>query len=150
MFEAEVARERAQGHRGPFTRFAGPISDPAEASRVIREMSLGLFILAALQVAVGFSQWPLLAVIMGLIIAVPAALLLLTRHRAAAVGVALIGAGLFLSELLLRAVAGPLPAIPAILFYILYFVLTVRALQAAFLRHRYLSVPIQGAPPSGT
>ena len=151
MFEAEVAREKAQGHRGPFTRFFGPITDAEDATRVIREMSLGLLILAALQVLVGFKSSPLISVVVAMFIAVPAALLLVTRHRAAAVAVAVVGLLLFIEELTLRAAVGSIPAIPSILFYVLYLILAARASNAAFLRHRFLrnaSAPI--APPSGT
>ncbi len=151
MFESDVAREKAQGFRGPFTRLAGPIGDASEARLVIREMCFGLLLLAALQVLYGYSRSPFVALFGGLVIAVPSALLLVTLHRVAAVGVVLVGVLLFVIEILLRAFVATIPITPAVLFFIIYFGLAARASHAAFVRVRFLrGTPQVVAPPVGT
>jgi hypothetical protein len=151
VFERDLAREKAQGYRGPFTRLAGPISDANEARLVIREMSFGLVLLAALQVAHGYAKHPFAAIFIASVITLPAALLLFTLSRVAAVAVALVGALLFANDLLVSIEAGAAPIPPVILFHAIYLFLAVRAVLAAFRRKRFLhSAPSVVAPPVGT
>ena len=74
MFERQVALEKAQGYRGPATRFIARVPAGAEARAVVRDMAACILVLAALQVLLGISGSPVLAVL-GIAMALPAALL---------------------------------------------------------------------------
>jgi hypothetical protein len=50
MLHRQLALERQQGYRGPATRLVGPIESVADANLVVRECSLALIVLGAVQV----------------------------------------------------------------------------------------------------
>ena len=83
MLDGQRRLETAQGFRGPATRFFGPIENTT-ATTVIREMCLGLLAIA-LVVAVASVKARALGAVAGVVIAVPAVALYLSRNRIAAV-----------------------------------------------------------------
>jgi len=132
MFDRQQELERAQGYRGPATRFFGPIDDAAEAASVLRDMCLSLFLLAVLLLGSSVRAG-LVAVGASLAIIVPAALLLFFRNRAFAVGLFAAVAVLTTAALVLGWIHG----IFAIIFWVCVLQVAGRASRAAFKLHEF-------------
>ncbi|HTO86130.1 MAG TPA: hypothetical protein VMR54_01195 [Thermoanaerobaculia bacterium] len=84
MFERQQELERAQGYRGPAIRFFGPLDNATEAGLVLRDMSVAI-LLVALLVIVANRRAGWVAAAAAAALAIPAALLWLTRLRVVAV-----------------------------------------------------------------
>ena len=132
MLDGQRDLERAQGYRGPATRFFGPIDSASEANIVLREMCVGVM-LFSLVVGVSSFRVGVVGVIAALIIAIPAALLFVSRHRAAAIGLVLCATLVFVILLQLRAVRGILP----LLLWIALLIMAGRASRATFKLHEF-------------
>jgi hypothetical protein len=84
MLERQRELERAQGYRGPVTRYLGQIETIGEAGLVMRDMCITLMLLAGVLVASW--RWSgVMSIFASVAVAVPALLLLLVRTRAAGV-----------------------------------------------------------------
>jgi hypothetical protein len=139
MFDRQQELEKAQGYRGPATRFFGPIDDVSEAASVLRDMCLSLFLLAGLLLASSIRAG-LVAVAASFVIAVPAALLLFLRSRPFAVALLIAVAALSTAALVLGWIRG----IFAILFWVCVLQVAGRASRAAFKLHEF-SAPCAAA-----
>ena len=142
MFERQIALEKAQGYRGPATRFIARVPVGPEARAVVRDMAACILALAALQVLLGISGSPVL-VVLGIAIALPAALLFFVHSHV----IALLQLGWFL--LLFVAVLTLFPPRGAIatLSWVALFYLAARA-SVACARLRQSTAPPPVEPDS--
>ena len=141
MLDGQRRLETAQGFRGPATRFFGPIENTAEATTVIREMCLGLLAIA-LVVAVASSKARALGILAGVVIAMPAAALDLSRNRIAAVAL-LVSVFLLSSALLMF---GSIRGLGAFFIWFACVFMAGRASRATFKLWQY-STGGSGAAP---
>ncbi len=133
MLERQIALEKAQGYRGPATRFFSEIDSLESAELALRDATVALAGLALIWIIwpLSRSSYPLLS---AALIAVPAFVLMLWRHPAAAVILFLVSIALPLALLGLRAI----PGIWGLLFFVLVFLLASRASRATFKRRQFL------------
>ena len=142
MFERQIALEKAQGFRGPATRLAGPIDSVSEANLAIREscisllgVSLIFFVVLARASVVG-------AVIASLVVALPAVVLLVSRHPFAGV-VALVVPALGAIAVI---TAPTRTGVGGLLVLIVWLYLSGRGCRAAFRRRQFLSATSAEVP----
>jgi hypothetical protein len=127
MFEHQQELERAQGFRGPATRFFGPLQDQGEARLVVRDMSISLLLISAVLLALLWrAGWR--GVVFASILGVPAAILLVTKSRTAAVLLAIAAVGLAVWTL----IRSGQPNLIRLLIWLGILAITQRAFRAAF------------------
>ena len=132
MFEQQQELERAQGYRGPATRFFGPLDDVTTAGLAVRDMSIALLVFPGLLLISNWRAGWNAALVVGAL-AVPALLLLATRSRAAAVLVAIAAVALASWALILNQTFGLWP----LLIWVGVLGITQRAFRATFKLHEY-------------
>jgi hypothetical protein len=124
MFESFEAAEKNRGVKGLLARHFGPVVYLDLAEEGIREIGIVFMVLAALSAVVGLvvNHNPV-SLAAGLILALAALMLYLTRSRAAAV------------FLLVLSTFNALPALPAFLPWV-WVAFSARAIQLTFGYHR--------------
>jgi hypothetical protein len=144
MFDRQLALEKQQDYRGPATRFVAPISDIAEANRVIRECCFAMLALGAFQIFLTLTMGGG-SITIGVTLIAAAAFLLATRG--------VVGAAVLLAICIVLVSAQAWASFlgyPAVVWVaLLRCVVAARALYAA-LRRRRLSRVSRGNQPLKT
>src|SRR5262245_58512597 len=137
MFEHQQELERAQGYRGPATRYFGPIEDRAEALLVVRDMSATLLLISAVLFALLWrAGWA--SIVIASILAIPSLLLLVTKSRAAAILLAAGAVGLAVWVL----IRSGQPSLIRLLIWLGILAITQRAFRAAFKAHEFAKTAV--------
>jgi hypothetical protein len=134
VFERQQELERAQGLRGPATRFFGPLDNATEAGFVVRDMSSAILLIALLVLMANRRAGWIAAVSVAAVLAVPAALLWLTRMRAFAVYLLIATAAMATWVLIGSRAYGPWQ----LAIWVGILLIAQRASRATFRRHALL------------
>ena len=141
MLERQLALEKAQGFRGPATRFAAPINDLRSAELAIRDACVGLLWISLIFFLILLREGFVLSLIVSAVIALPTVALLVSRHRIAGVATLLVPALALLGTI--GAMSGL--RLGALAFLIAWLYLAGRACRAAFTRSDFLVAEAEGS-----